>query len=58
MPGVWDRGVRLMPSRSQMSYISRIDNSCVLSVMISWILFPDPFSAATLNTSNASTTSD
>ena len=48
-------GCSLVPSRSQMWRISRIDNSRTLFVMISWVLYPDLFSSAVLNALSAST---
>ena len=41
-----------------LSCILRIDNSCVLTIMISGILSSDSFSATALNALNTSTTSD
>src|SRR5882757_11542258 len=48
-------GVQLGPSCSQTSRVLPIDNSRALTIMISWILFSDSFSAATLNDLNTST---
>ena len=45
--------LRVVPSFSQISRFSPIDNSRALSIMTSPILFPDEFSTTALNALNA-----